>query len=229
MRFCPYAQRAHLVLDAKNIPHNIVNIHLKQKPEWLTEYSRLGKVPAIGLTDVAGCPYIYESLIVADYLDEKYADEEHRQLYPIDAVAKAVDRLWIDRFAGIISAFYRFVLGPDNRPTPGAVDDLNRGLGDFESELQRRGTRFFGGADKPGMLDYMIWPWLERLPCLRLWTGEEKYEMSADQLPLLTQYQADMQLDEAVQKTYLSPENHQKFMSSHIAGNPNYELLNETA
>ena len=30
-------------------------------------------------------------------------------------------------------------------------------------ELQKRGTLFFNGQTLPGMLDYMIWPWMERL------------------------------------------------------------------
>lgn len=34
MKFCPYAQRTRLVLNAKGIPHDVVNINLKDKPEW---------------------------------------------------------------------------------------------------------------------------------------------------------------------------------------------------
>lgn len=37
----------------------------------------------------------------------------------------------------------------------------------FENELSRRGTQFFGG-DAPAMLDYMIWPWLERFPAFKI-------------------------------------------------------------
>lgn len=35
MKFCPFAQRVRLVLLVKNIPHDIVNVDLKNKPEWL--------------------------------------------------------------------------------------------------------------------------------------------------------------------------------------------------
>lgn len=34
MQFCPYAHRARLVLKAKEVPHDIVNINLAEKPEW---------------------------------------------------------------------------------------------------------------------------------------------------------------------------------------------------
>ena len=33
-RFCPFAERTILVLLAKNIPFEVVNINLKRKPEW---------------------------------------------------------------------------------------------------------------------------------------------------------------------------------------------------
>ena len=37
MRFCPYAQRTMLTLLAKNIPFDVVNINLKNKPEWFLQ------------------------------------------------------------------------------------------------------------------------------------------------------------------------------------------------
>ena len=36
-------------------------------------------------------------------------------------------------------------------------------FGFLEKELEKRSTSFFNGQDLPGMLDYMIWPWMERL------------------------------------------------------------------
>jgi hypothetical protein len=33
----------------------------------------------------------------------------------------------------------------------------------LETELQKRGSLFFNGQTLPGMLDYMMWPWMERL------------------------------------------------------------------
>jgi pyrimidodiazepine synthase len=45
--------------------------------------------------------------------------------------------------------------------------NIAEGLQPFEEELSKRGTPFFGG-DRPGMLDYMIWPWVERLPVLAI-------------------------------------------------------------
>lgn len=42
MRFCPYAQRTILVLNAKKIDYEVININLTEKPEWFTSKSPNG-------------------------------------------------------------------------------------------------------------------------------------------------------------------------------------------
>lgn len=224
MRFCPYAHRVQLVLDALDVPYHAVNINLKQKPLWLTDYSRSGKVPALGLTDVPGTPYITQSLIIADYLDEKYAVAAKKQsLWPSDPVAKAQDRLWLDRFSsGMITAFFRFVLG-----TTDARPDLDAGLAEIEAELVRRGTKLFSGSAYPGMLDYMIWPWLERLPALRLLSGDAKYEIPAALQPLFDQYFVDMSICLTCRKSSLTAEQHHRFISGERSGQTDYDFLHK--
>lgn len=69
-----------------------MNVNLTEKPEWLYEKSPLGKVPALEL-ESGDC--IYESLIIADYLDEKYPQ---RPLYPKDPLKKAKDKLLVEQF-----------------------------------------------------------------------------------------------------------------------------------
>ena len=54
----------------------------------------------------------------------------------------------------------------------------------FETELKNRGTTYFGGQENPGMLDYMIWPWLERAEIVPLM--DERLELLPKQdFPLL--------------------------------------------
>lgn len=43
MEYCPYAHRVRLVLKAKNIPHDIVNINLINQPEWYFKIHPQGK------------------------------------------------------------------------------------------------------------------------------------------------------------------------------------------
>lgn len=42
MLYCPFAERARLVLKAKNLPHDIVNINLQSKPDWFLELNPAG-------------------------------------------------------------------------------------------------------------------------------------------------------------------------------------------
>lgn len=49
MRYCPYAQRTILALNAKQIDYEVVNIDLKEKPEWLTRKSAFGKIEKVYL------------------------------------------------------------------------------------------------------------------------------------------------------------------------------------
>jgi pyrimidodiazepine synthase len=103
MRFCPYAQRAHLVLEAKKIPYHTAFINLKHKPEWLTQKSPLGKVPALEIPSVKGDPLI-ESLVIADYLDDQYPQNK---LNSADPLIRARDRILVERFNGFIGPYYR--------------------------------------------------------------------------------------------------------------------------
>ena len=65
MRLCPYAERTVLVLLAKNVPFENVNIDLKKKPDWFLE-STLGQVPVLLYKE----KIIPESIITCDFLDE---------------------------------------------------------------------------------------------------------------------------------------------------------------
>ena len=41
---------------------------------------------------------------------------------------------------------------------------IRSGLAILEDELQSRGTKYFFSQERPGLLDYAVWPWFERLP-----------------------------------------------------------------
>lgn len=157
MRFCPYAARTHLVLDAKNIPYRTVNIHLNDKPEWLFDANPLGKVPALQLVGKPNAPFVYESLLIGEYLDEVHPQNK---LYPSDPLARLQEKIWIERFSPIAAKFHQTVVDGVAQ-----WNDIQNGLDEFERELQRRGTTYFGG-EKPNILDYAIWPWFPRTEAL---------------------------------------------------------------
>ncbi|CAH1953383.1 unnamed protein product [Acanthoscelides obtectus] len=63
-------------------------------------------------------------------------------------------------------------------------------LQEFENELAERKTAYFDG-DKPGMLDYLIWPWAERAGLITLMKG--KLPLKDTDIPLLRKWRKVMQ------------------------------------
>ncbi|XP_053402532.1 pyrimidodiazepine synthase-like [Mercenaria mercenaria] len=175
MRFCPYAQRALILLIHRNIEFEVVNINLKQKPEWFLELAPLGTVPVIQKDDIV----VYDSPIVCQYLDETYPGEK---LTPIDPLQKAKDAMLLEKFSKkITKPFYQLIYVEE----PETPTELMSGLNVLEDELKLRGQKFFGG-EQPMMIDFMIWPFLDfivgmgrtrkplsieqdRFPCLSAW------------------------------------------------------------
>jgi glutathione S-transferase len=72
--------------------HDIVNVNLTDKPEWLFERNPAGKVPTIDTAKGS----LYESLIVSDYLDEIYKPD--RPLNCPEPYQKALDKIWVENF-----------------------------------------------------------------------------------------------------------------------------------
>ncbi|XP_072947172.1 glutathione S-transferase omega-1-like isoform X2 [Epargyreus clarus] len=194
MRYCPFAQRTILVLNAKQIDYEVVNIDLKNKPEWLKSKSPLGKVPSI---EVKEGVCIYESLITAEYLDEAYPQ---RPLLPKDPVAKAFDKIIVEVSAPIYTMFMKIFYKPETI-TPEIISAYHGALDNIQDELKKRGTKFLGGSE-PGYADYMIWPWFERLrECEKI---EDKCAIDPKQYKLLVEYINNMLEDPAVSQ-YLVP------------------------
>lgn len=78
-----------MVLAEKQLPYELIEVDLKNKPRELYELNPYGKVPV--LVDEGAA--IYESAIINEYLEEKYPD---LPLMPKDLVARAKVRIWID-------------------------------------------------------------------------------------------------------------------------------------
>ncbi|XP_078040829.1 pyrimidodiazepine synthase [Augochlora pura] len=215
MRFCPYAQRIHLVLDAKQIPYDVVYINLMNKPQWFLEKSPYGKVPCI---EMDGEETLYESLIIADYLDEVYPQNK---LYPNNPLAKAKDKLLIEKFNSVISTIYKLYLNTST--VRDVFEEALKGLELFERELTTRNTAFFGGHS-PGMLDFMIWPWWERAGVLNILRGEQ-YVIPQNRFKKLLEWRSAMKENPAVKNSYCSTEVHAKYTQSRLAGTPQYDLM----
>lgn len=160
---CAYSQRVHLVLNAKKIAYQTIYVDVFNKPDWFTQKSPLGRVPVLELPDKTGP--IIDSLIIVDYLDDKYPENK---LYPSDLFRRARDKVLIFRFNAVQDTVAKIMYPIVSQSNPETVtvkevaEELFSYLDIFEQELQKRKSKFFGGT-KPGMVDYLIWPWCERM------------------------------------------------------------------
>lgn len=69
--------------------HEVVNIHLKSKPDWYLAKIPTGKVPLLVQDD----KMLWESLVIADYLEEVGPGPK---LWPEDPYLKARGRIALD-------------------------------------------------------------------------------------------------------------------------------------
>ncbi|KAF7379142.1 hypothetical protein HZH68_016987 [Vespula germanica] len=157
MKFCPYAHRIRLILSIKKVPHDIVNINLKNKPEWYLEIHPEGKVPAF--VDADG-KVVVDSTEIANYIDKKYPLPE---LYHEETKSRDLELL--EHYSKIIDIFSNCIHGKDSRTLDEIVDEISNLLEEFEDELKMRDTDFYGG-NEPKMLDILMWPWIERAKSL---------------------------------------------------------------
>jgi len=194
---CPYVQRVRLVLAIKKIPHDVVNIDLSEKPEWYFSIHPEGKVPSIDI----GSEIIIESLDISDYLDEKYPNPP---LYPSDPQAKKQDKELIQKIGPLTGVIFQCLYLKTEKTPEEWVKEFTPHLEVFENELAKRATTFFGG-EKPGMVDYMLWPWAERAGVIALSFGQ-KLPFPNDQFPLLKRWCKAVRVQPEVDAIYLGPE-----------------------
>ena len=86
---CPYAQRTRMLMIEKEIPFELTEVDLRNKPDWFLAVSPYGKEPVI----VDDGQTIYESAIINEYLDEKYINIP---MMPEEPVERAKARIWMD-------------------------------------------------------------------------------------------------------------------------------------
>lgn len=210
MRFCPFARRTRLVLRAKGIKHDIVNINLRDKPDWFLEKNPLGLVPTL---ETPSGQVIYESLITCEYLDEVYADNK---LLPSDPFEKAQQKIMMDQFSKVTPYFYKIPMGRRNGDDVSALEgELQGKFAKLNEHLEKIKSNFFAG-DSITMIDYMMWPWFEILEMPEL-------KHCLDGTPELKKWVEHMFEDPTVKDTMHSLDTHKAFYKTYITGKPDYD------
>ncbi|XP_006630819.1 glutathione S-transferase omega-1 [Lepisosteus oculatus] len=210
MRFCPFAQRTRLILHAKGIKHDTININLKDKPDWFLEKNPFGLVPVL---ETPAGQVIYESPITCEYLDEVYPG---RKLIPSDPYEKAQQKMLLEHFSKLTPYFYKIPMAQKNGEDTSEMEgELKLKLGKFNEILSKKKSKFFGG-DAVSMIDYMIWPWFERIEILSL-------KHCLDSSPELTSWTERMMEDPAVKAASTDTETCRGFYKTYTEGKPNYD------
>ncbi|KAM4730283.1 glutathione S-transferase omega-1-like [Anableps anableps] len=210
MRFCPFAQRTRLVLHAKGIKFETINIHLKQKPDWFLEKNPQGLVPAI---ETAAGEVVYESNITCEYLDELYPE---KRLLPATPFGKAQQRMMLEHFSKIIPHLFKISSArKKGEDVSGLEAELKEKFTNLNEHLVKRKTTFFGG-DTITLIDYMMWPFFERL-------GMFGVQHCLDHTPELKKWTECMLKDPAVKATIHSTDHHKAFFSGYQDGKPDYD------
>ncbi|NP_001165916.1 glutathione S-transferase O2 isoform 1 [Nasonia vitripennis] len=215
MKYCPFAHRVILALSFKKIPHDIVNINLKAKPEWYLQIHPEGKVPA--LVDLDG-NVVVDSTVIVNYLEEKYPDPT---LYNKSTITRDLELL--DHYDKIVKVFSNCIHKRDSRPLQEAVNEICTYLVEFENELKNRNTTFFTG-DKPGMLDILMWPFVERAKALPI-LYKESLDFEKEKFPCTMKWIAEMKNQEFVKENAVSYETFAKVLEASNAGTIDYDNI----
>lgn len=165
--FCPFVQRAWMVLQEKNIPYQYIEVNPYHKPESLLKLNPRGLVPTL---QYDGKP-LYESTVICEFLEEAYPSHGPK-LLPDDLYDRARMRIWSDYVTTrIIPSFHRFLQyqpaqGEDAETGLKQKRDEFRGhIKEFTKEMEKQGPYFLG--PDPSMVDFILAPW-----ALRLWVFE---------------------------------------------------------
>nr|CAD7438521.1 unnamed protein product [Timema bartmani] len=132
--YSPYVQRVHMVLIAKNIPYDVKNIDLKNKPDWFLKLNPAGKVPVLDTGDKV----LTESLEIVVFLDKNYPGTTLRNT---DPEKSAKDKEIVEKFEGLRKELSEAIKNKDYKSAETiAILSL------FQSELEKRGTTFLAGS-----------------------------------------------------------------------------------
>ncbi|GAV03484.1 hypothetical protein RvY_13901 [Ramazzottius varieornatus] len=207
LRFSPFSERVRLLLNYKQIPFNIVNIHIRDRPEWYYKKNPLGKVPCLEEPDGS---IVYESLVVAEYIEDRYHDQ--RPLLPADPYQRAVQKQLIELVIGTASYNHTVLEG-----NPDAKKTVEGGLDKVEELLQ---TDYWSGGEC-GFVDLMVWPWFERLPAIQRIAA---IRFSPEHHPKILAWMDRMLTIPAVKMTAYDTEERLAFLESRKAGAINFDV-----
>jgi len=152
--FCPFTQRVWIALEERGLPYQYVEINPFQKNPAFLAMNPKGLVPTIQYN---GQP-LYESMIICEFLEELYPDNQSK-LLPADPYARAQVRVWVDYIGKfVVPSYFRLFQARTPETQQAAVDDFSAALRVFADKAQ--GPYFMG--EEFGLADIAILSWITR-------------------------------------------------------------------
>jgi glutathione S-transferase len=144
---CPFCARVRIMLAEKGVEYETIEIDLDDRPDWIYEKNRLGRVPVLE-EDTFLLP---ESAVILEYLEDRHPEPA---LLPLEAAERALARVEIFRFDRLRVPYYQLRRGDESvRP------ELERALAELDALLE---SQPFITGRKYGLADIAYLPWLLR-------------------------------------------------------------------
>jgi glutathione S-transferase len=144
---CPYCARVRIVLAEKGVEHETVVVDLEDRPAWIYEKNRTGRVPVLE-EDTFLLP---ESAVIDEYLNERYPEPA---LLPDDPGERSLARVVIFRFDDLSKSYYALRRGEE-----GARLRFDAQLARLDELLERQ--PYLTGREF-GLADVAYVPWILR-------------------------------------------------------------------
>jgi glutathione S-transferase len=159
----PNCQRVKVVLAEKKLPYETVPVDLRKGEQKKADFLKLnpyGKVPVI----IDGATVLYESLIINEYLDEKYPEPP---LMPKDHAKRAKIRILIDYGMNHLDPPYQTIrkemMKDEKERDQAAIDKARRELKNLLQRFEREiGDQSYLAGDF-SLLDAALIPRFARL------------------------------------------------------------------
>ncbi len=152
---CPYVQRSVITLKHKGIDFDITYIDLDNRPDWFMRDSPLGKVPILKVKQDGAETVLFESAVINEYIDEVTPGS----LLPLDPLAKARARAWIEFGSECLGDYYMAAIADDEATYQERRAALVDKLGRLEEQVA--GPFFLG--EEFSLVDTAVAPLLMRV------------------------------------------------------------------
>jgi len=215
-RICPFAARAWLAAEIKNVPYDFKACSLKEKEDFFKDAysqalgrdeSNAGKVPIWMTKDGR---FITESAIVVRYIDHVYSDEKKhgKGLLPSDPFQRAAVEVMADWFGGCgwIRLHYQTLKECDPQKAAALVTEwkgkwklLNQRLSQFTKE----GLYLPDG--RMSFFECMAYPFMERLCVIEKYAELDIFGKWMAEFPRIKSWYEAMMASEAVKTVRQDP------------------------